>query len=71
MTPHFLAKKRKVFIVGIFILAAILTPPDVFTQILLAVPLLILYEVSILLTKIVVVQRDEGKFRKSLNDGGF
>jgi len=53
VTPQFLAKKRKVFIIAIFVLAAILTPPDVFTQILLAVPLLILYEVSILLTKIV------------------
>lgn len=62
VTPQFLAKKRKVFIVGIFILAAILTPPDAFTQILLAVPLLILYEVSILLTKMVAVQRNEGKF---------
>ena len=61
VSPEFLAKKRKVFIVAIFILAAILTPPDVFTQILLAVPLLILYEVSILLTKIVPHYRDKGK----------
>ncbi len=53
VTPQFLAKKRKVFIIAIFVLAAILTPPDVFTQILLAAPLLILYEVSIWLTKIV------------------
>lgn len=66
VSPQFLAKKRKVFIVAIFILAAILTPPDAFTQILLAVPLLILYEVSILLTKIVVVQRDEGKVIQKL-----
>ncbi len=61
VSPQFLAKKRKVFIIAIFVLAAILTPPDVFTQILLAAPLLILYEVSILLTKIVVIKRDEGK----------
>jgi sec-independent protein translocase protein TatC len=54
VTPQFLAKKRKVFIIAIFVLAAILTPPDVFTQILLAAPLLILYEVSIWLTKRVV-----------------
>jgi sec-independent protein translocase protein TatC len=57
VTPQFLAKKRKVFIIAIFVLAAILTPPDVFTQILLALPLVLLYESSILLTKIVVVQR--------------
>jgi len=56
VTPQFLAKKRKLFIIAIFVLAAILTPPDAFTQILLAVPLLILYEVSILLTKMAAVR---------------
>ena len=40
-------------IVIIFILAAILTPPDPITQIGLGIPLLILYELSILLVKIV------------------
>lgn len=59
VSPQFLAKKRKVFIIAIFVLAAILTPPDVFTQILLAGPLLILYEVSIWLTKIVASNRSE------------
>ncbi len=59
VTPEFLAKKRKLFIIAIFVLAAILTPPDVFTQILLALPLVLLYELSILLTKIVVVRRGE------------
>jgi sec-independent protein translocase protein TatC len=38
---------RKHSIVVIFILAAIITPPDVFSQMLVAIPLLILYEVSI------------------------
>jgi len=64
VTPQFLAKKRKLFIIAIFVLAAILTPPDVFTQILLALPLVILYEVSILLTKIVVVHRGEKKLKE-------
>ena len=61
VSPQLLAKKRKVFIIAIFVLAAILTPPDVFTQILLALPLIILYEVSIWLAKIVAVRRGEGK----------
>ncbi len=43
----FLKKQRKYAILVIFIVAAILTPPDVFTQILMAIPLLILYEMSI------------------------
>ncbi len=48
-----LTKNRKYVIVLIFIVAAILTPPDVFTQFLMAVPLLMLYEISILVVKFV------------------
>ncbi len=47
LTPQFLRSKRRYGIVLIFIIAAILTPPDAFTQTMLAVPLLILYEISI------------------------
>jgi sec-independent protein translocase protein TatC len=42
-----LRKNRKYMIIGIFVISAILTPPDVFSQCLLALPLLILYEASI------------------------
>lgn len=42
-----LKKNRKYAIVLFFIVAAILTPPDVVTQIMMAVPLMVLYEVSI------------------------
>ncbi len=48
----YLKKRRKYFIVIIFAAAAILTPPDPITQIGLAIPLLILYELSILSVKI-------------------
>lgn len=47
LTPQFLRKYRRYAIVVIFVLAAILTPPDPTTQIMLAVPLLLLFEVSI------------------------
>lgn len=47
LTPQFLRKYRRYAIVVIFVLAAILTPPDPTTQIMLAVPLLLLYEVTI------------------------
>jgi len=47
LTPEFLRSKRRYGIVIIFIVAAILTPPDAFTQTMLALPLLVLYEVSI------------------------
>jgi sec-independent protein translocase protein TatC len=46
-----LADKRRYAIVGIFTIAAILTPPAVLSQIMLAVPLLGLYEISVLLVK--------------------
>jgi sec-independent protein translocase protein TatC len=67
VSPQFLAKKRKVAIIAIFVLAAILTPSiDAFTQILLAVPLLVLYELSVWLAKIVTVQGREEKVIQKL-----
>jgi sec-independent protein translocase protein TatC len=50
LTPAFMRKYRKHSIVVIFILAAIITPPDIFSQTLVAIPLLILYEVSIFIS---------------------
>ena len=49
---EYLKKRRKYVIIIIFVVAAILTPPDPITQIGLAIPLLILYELSILSVKI-------------------
>lgn len=46
----FLIKKRKIMLVVVFIVAAVITPPDVFTQIVLALPLIILYEICILIS---------------------
>ena len=46
-----LKKKRAHVYVGVFILAAVLTPPDVITQILVAIPLIVLFEISFLLIK--------------------
>jgi sec-independent protein translocase protein TatC len=53
ITSQQLKEKRRYFIVGAFILAAILTPPDVISQMSLAVPLMLLYEGSIWSVKIV------------------
>ena len=61
MVSHqFLAKGRRYAIVGILIVAAIITPPDVFTQLILAVPLYILYEISILVVR-ATGKRKEGE----------
>jgi sec-independent protein translocase protein TatC len=53
ITSQQLKDKRRYFIVGAFILAAILTPPDVISQMSLAVPLLLLYEGSIWSVRVV------------------
>jgi sec-independent protein translocase protein TatC len=47
ITSDTLKQKRRYFIVGAFVLAAVLTPPDVISQMSLAIPLMILYECSI------------------------
>jgi sec-independent protein translocase protein TatC len=47
VTSDGLREKRRYFIVGAFVIAAILTPPDVLSQLSLAIPLTILYEASI------------------------
>lgn len=52
VTPQLLSSKRKHAIVLLFIAAALFTPPDVITQCLMALPLLLLYELGIIFSKI-------------------
>lgn len=51
-TPEQLVKSRPYTIVGAFVVAAILTPPDVISQLLLAIPMCLLYEVGIFASKL-------------------
>ena len=55
----FLKERRKYVVVIIFVAAAILTPPDPITQIGLAIPLLILYELSIISVKIIEKRKNK------------
>ena len=57
VTADGLAAKRRYAIVGVFVLAAVLTPPDVISQIGLAVPIILLYEVSIFGARIIEKRR--------------
>jgi sec-independent protein translocase protein TatC len=52
VSVSFLKKNRKYALLLFFVGAAILTPPDVVTQIMMAVPLMVLYEISIIGAKI-------------------
>jgi sec-independent protein translocase protein TatC len=54
-----LSNKRRIAIVINFILAAIFTPPDVLSQIALAIPLILLYEISILMCKFIEKKRSQ------------
>jgi sec-independent protein translocase protein TatC len=54
VTPQFLRKYRRYGIVLILIIAAIVTPPDVVSQTIVAIPMLAIYELSILISAIVV-----------------
>jgi sec-independent protein translocase protein TatC len=53
LTSEQLRTKRRYFILGAFVIAAVLTPPDVISQLSLAIPLMLLYELSIWSVKLV------------------
>lgn len=59
VTPEFMRKYRKHAIVLVLIVAAVITPPDVFSLILVSIPLVLLYEVSIFIASRVVKERAE------------
>lgn len=61
VTPSALARNRKYAILAAFMIAAVLTPtPDAFNQILMAVPIFLLYEVGILLSRIIFRKESHG-----------
>jgi sec-independent protein translocase protein TatC len=61
VTPEFLKKNRKYALVIVLIVAAIITPPDVASQIIVAIPVIILYQVSILISRIVIKKQNRKK----------
>jgi sec-independent protein translocase protein TatC len=58
VTPEFLKKKRKYALLLTFVMAAILTPPDVITQLMMAGPLILLYEIGILVARMARRKKD-------------
>ena len=59
ITPEFLKTYRKHAIVVILVLSALITPPDVISQILMCIPLLFLYEISILISSTIKKKEDQ------------
>jgi len=64
VTPEILRKYRKISIVMVLILSAIITPPDVASQIIVAIPIFILYEISIYISA-AVIRKQEREAKQS------
>jgi sec-independent protein translocase protein TatC len=61
VTPAQLAASRPYAIVGAFVLAAVLTPPDVFSQMMLALPMCVLYELGIFAARMLARRQAAGE----------
>jgi len=68
VTPEILKKYRKIALVVVLILSAVITPPDVTSQIIVALPVILLYQVSIYISK-VVLRREAKKEQKAKEKG--
>ncbi|MDH5516539.1 MAG: twin-arginine translocase subunit TatC [Gammaproteobacteria bacterium] len=58
-TPDALAEKRPYIVVGAFVIGMLLTPPDIISQTILALPMLFLFEAGLLISRIVLKRRAE------------
>ncbi len=67
VTPEFLKTYRKIAIVLVFILSAVITPPDIASQVIVAIPVLILYQVSIFISGRVIQAQEKAKKKESQN----
>lgn len=59
VTPEFLKTYRKHSLVAVLILAAIITPPDITSQVLVALPIMVLYELSIVISRRVIKKQQK------------
>ena len=65
VTPNFLRKNRKYSLVIVLSLAAIITPPDIASQIIVTIPIIILYELSIFISSVVYKKQQKDIVDKS------
>jgi len=59
VTPDFLRTYRKHAIIVVLVISAVITPPDIISQILVSIPIMILYEVGISISKVIYRRRQE------------
>ena len=68
VTPQALAEKRRYIVVLAFVIAMVLTPPDVISQIMLAIPLCLLFEVGLLVSRLYVRKKDDEEIEEAGGD---
>jgi sec-independent protein translocase protein TatC len=68
VTPEILKKYRKMALVIVLIISAVITPPDVASQIIVAIPVLLLYQVSIYISGY-VLKREASRSAKNIKSG--
>ncbi|WP_026451637.1 twin-arginine translocase subunit TatC [Aequorivita capsosiphonis] len=59
VSPEILRKYRKFALIIVLVLSAVITPPDIVSQIIVAIPIVILYEVSIYISKVVIKNQEK------------
>jgi sec-independent protein translocase protein TatC len=64
INPDTIAKKRQYVVLAIFAVAMVITPPDVFSQTLLAIPMLLLFEIGLYVGRRVRPEPDEDEYRE-------
>ena len=60
VTPAFMRKYRRHALIGVLIVAAIITPPDVASQVIVSIPIMFLYEISIFISAY-VLKKEQNK----------
>lgn len=71
LKPEWLKKSRRVVIVVIFIVAAIITPPDVVSQVMVAIPMLGLFEISVTFSSMVRRRKDKKRAKREAEEEKF
>ena len=67
-TPESLTAKRPYIIVGAFVLGMLLTPPDIISQTLLALPMWLLFEAGVIFSRVLMRRREQDKAERDLSD---
>ena len=66
--PNSLAKKRQYVVLAIFTIAMVITPPDVFSQTLLAIPMLLLFEIGLFVGRRIRPEPDEDEYHEMTDE---